>query len=182
MKRIHVVGQGGSGKTSLAAEIGARLGLPHTELDSIFWYEGWQHSPPGKFEAQVEEIAAGEAWVVDGNYSRGRPIVWQRVETVVWLDYPLWLCLWRLLRRTSRRIIRGEMLWGTNRETFRGAFLSKDSLFLYVVKTHRRRRATYMELTTSPEFEHIQFVRHRSPSETRRWLAEISSSGAPPAG
>ena len=102
MKRIHVVGPGGSGKTSLAAEIGARLGLPHTELDSIFWHENWQHSPPGKFEAQAAEIAAGDVWVVDGNYSRVRPILWQRVEAVVWLDYPLLLCLWRLMRRTSK--------------------------------------------------------------------------------
>ena len=182
MKRIHVVGQGGSGKTSLAAEIGARLGLPHTELDSIFWHPDWQHSPPGKFESQVEEIAAGEAWVVDGNYSRTRPILWLRVETVVWLDYPLLVCLWRLWKRTTRRIIRREMLWGTNRETFRGAFLSRDSLFLYVIQTHRRRRQTYTQCSASPEFDHIQFVRLRSPSETRRWLAEISSEAGPPAG
>jgi len=182
MKRIQVVGEGGSGKTSLAAEIGVRLGLPHTELDSIFWHPDWQEPPPGKFEAQVEEIAAGEAWVVDGNYSRSRPILWQRVETVVWLDYPLLLCLWRLLRRTSRRVFSGKMLWGTNRETFGKAFLSKDSLFLYVIKTHRRRRQTYLELSASPEFAHIQFVRLRSPSETKRWLDSVTSAAGPSAG
>lgn len=182
MKRFQVIGQGGAGKTSLAAEIAARLGLPYTELDSIFWHPNWQHSPPGKFEAQVKKITIGEAWVVDGNYSRTRSIIWKRVETVVWLDYPLLLCLWRLIGRTSRRIFSRELLWGTNRETFRAAFLSKDSLFLYVIKTHNRRRALYEELCTSPEFGHIEFVRLRSPAETKRWLDEISSEAGPQAG
>ena len=88
MKRIHVIGQGGSGKTSLAAEISARLKLPHTELDSIFWHENWQPSPPGVFEAEIEGIVAGDRWVLDGNYSRTRQLIWKRVDTVVWLDFP----------------------------------------------------------------------------------------------
>jgi adenylate kinase family enzyme len=182
MKRIHIIGQGGSGKTSLAAEIGARLGLPHTELDSIFWYPDWQHSPSGKFESQVDKIVAGDTWVLDGNYSRTRSIIWKRVETVIWLDFPLLLCLWRLLWRTSRRILSREMLWGTNRETFRAAFLSKDALFLYVIKTHKSRRETYARLVSSPEFSQIKFVRLKSPAQLSRWLARISSERLPPAG
>lgn len=182
MKRFHIIGQGGAGKTSLAVEIGALLGLPHTELDSIFWHPDWQHSPLGKFESQVEEIVAGDAWVLDGNYSRTRNIIWKRVETVVWLDFPLLLCLWRLLRRTSRRVLSREMLWGTNQETFRAAFLSKGSLFRYVIKTHHSRRETYAWLVSSPENDHIHFVRLKSPAQLRRWLAQISSEIAPPAG
>lgn len=182
MKRIHIIGQGGSGKTSLAAEIGTRLGLPHTELDSIFWHLDWQHSPPGKFESQVEEIVAGDAWVLDGNYSRTRHIIWKRVETVVWLDFSLLLCLWRLLWRTSLRVLSKEMLWGTNRETFRSAFLSRDALFLYVIKTHKSRRETYERLVSSPAFSHIHFMRLKSPAQLRRWLDRISSEKLPPAG
>lgn len=183
MKRFHIIGEGGAGKTSLGAEIGARLNLAHTELDSIFWHENWQHSPPGKFEAQVEEIVAEDDWVVDGNYSRRiRPIIWKRVETVVWLDYPLSLCLWRLFGRTLRRIFSRELLWETNRETFRGAFLSKDSLFVYVIKRHASLRRRYETLAAAPEFTRINFVRLRSPSQTRRWLDQISSKAEPPGG
>ncbi|MBN2044507.1 MAG: hypothetical protein JW757_05760 [Anaerolineales bacterium] len=176
MKRIHVIGQGGAGKTSLAAEVSARLGIPHIELDSVFWYENWQQSPPGKFESQVAEVVAGDAWVLDGNYRRARPIIWPRVETVVWLDYPLLVCLWRLFWRTIGRIINGEMLWGTNQETFSKAFFSKESLFLYVIKGNKQRRETYTQLMADPANAGINFVRLRFPSETRRWLEEVSAS------
>jgi hypothetical protein len=173
MKRIHVIGQGGAGKTSLAAKLGARLVIPHTELDSIFWHPNWQHSPPGKFEAQVEMITAGDTWVLDGNYSRSRPIIWQRVETVVWLDYPLILCLWRTFWRTTWRIITRELIWGTNQENFRGAFLSKDGLLIYGIRTHRRRKENYAQLMADPANARINFVRLRTPAETKRWLIEI---------
>ncbi len=104
--------------------------------------------------------------------------VWARADTVVWLDPPIWLILPRLWRRTMRRIATGEEVWpGTgNRETFRGAFLSRDSLFVWVLKTHWRRGRLYRAQLARPEFAHLAVHRFRDPADAERWLAAQQST------
>ncbi len=86
------------------------------------------------------------AWVADGGYhGKLGDLVLERAELVVWLDPPLPTVLRRLGARTVRRVRSGEELWGGNRETWRGAFLSRDSLFVWALTTHRPRRARYEE-------------------------------------
>jgi hypothetical protein len=87
-----------------------------------------------------------------------------------------------LLKRTIQRIFTRELLWGTNRETFREAFFSKDSLFIYVIKAHQRHRTRNIALMNSPEYQSIQFVILRSPRQVRRWFKSFTSSPAPPDG
>src|SRR5512141_1433681 len=134
MQRYAVVGLTGSGKTRLARALAERLGLPHIELDALFWGPNWQPAPREGFRARVAEALGGEAWVADGNYSAVRDLVWQRAQALVWLDYSLPLVLWQLAVRTWRRITQREALWGGNRESLRAQFLSRDSLFLFALK------------------------------------------------
>jgi len=172
--RIAVVGTTGSGKTTLAQRIALHLALPHVELDALHWGPDWSEAPIEAFREQTSAALAGERWVVDGNYSRVRDIVWARADTVVWLDYPLWLILARLLRRTCRRVFTRQMLWGNNRESFRTQFFSRDSLFVWVWRTYPRRRQEYPLLLAEPQHAHLTAVRLRSPRQTRRWLASLS--------
>jgi adenylate kinase family enzyme len=86
-QRISVVGTSGSGKTTTAQEISKRLRIPHIELDALSWAENWTATPEEEFQAGVRDAVAGERWVIDGNYSRIRSIVWVRAETVVYLKY-----------------------------------------------------------------------------------------------
>ena len=97
---------------------------------------------------QVTRATAGDAWVVDGNYSAVRDIVWERAEAVIWLDYPLRTVLWRYAVRTQRRIRTAEELWpGTgNRERLSMHLLSRDSLLVWILRTYRRRRRDYPSL------------------------------------
>ena len=69
--RIRVVGNSGSGKTTTAAAIAQRLGIPHLELDAVHWLPGWTERDPDDFRRIVDEFAAQPRWVIDGNY-RGR--------------------------------------------------------------------------------------------------------------
>lgn len=123
MKRIVVVGTTGTGKTTMAQRLADRLRLPHVELDALHWGPNWTEAPREIFRARVTGALHGDAWVVDGNYGKVRDLVWSRADTVIWLDYPLWLILWRLASRTTRRVIARETLWNGNRETLRGAFV-----------------------------------------------------------
>ena len=172
--RIVVVGTPGSGKTWLAAEIARRLGIAHIELDEIHWGPGWSAPTVECFRTAVTQATAAEAWVVDGNYGSVRDIVWGRAQSLVWLDYPLWLSFWQLWGRTIRRLVTREELWGRNRETFRGQFLSSDSLLLHAIRTHRPRRAKYAELLANPPYNRLSVVRLRSRAEVAEWLAGLS--------
>ncbi len=176
MPRIHVIGTGGAGKTFLAAQLAQALTVPHIELDSLFWRENWQKPETEVFQQVVREALSGEDWVTDGNYSAVREIVWGRAQVVVWLDYPLRFIFLRLLKRSLRRALRRELLWGTNRESFSKLFFSRDSLLLYVLRTHKQKQALYEKLTQSPEYTEIEFVRLRSPRQTRQWYQEFISS------
>jgi len=123
----------------------------------------------------VSDALSGDSWVADGNYGAVRDIVWGRAETLVWLDYPLGLALLRLARRTTRRVWTGEVLWNGNREDFRGAFASRDSLFLWAARSHSRRRRTYPALLAQPEYSHLHTVRLTSRPLERAWLARLTA-------
>ncbi len=132
-RRIAVLGPTGSGKTSFSAEFARRLGLAHIELDAIHWLPDWMEKPLAEFRADVAAALAShpEGWVCDGNYAKVRDLVVAEAEMVVWLRLPLRVTFWRVFRRTVGRGLRRQRLWGTNYESWRLSFFSRDSLLLY---------------------------------------------------
>ena len=93
---INVVGTSAVGKTTLARALAALLGVPHVELDALHWEPNWTEAPDEMLRERVARDRR-RRWVVDGNYSKVRDLVWERVEAVVWLDLPLRTVLWRTL-------------------------------------------------------------------------------------
>lgn len=172
LQRIVVVGVTGSGKSTLALQLAERLDLPHIELDSLYWEPDWQGAPLDLFRARVAAALQSDEWVVDGNYSQVRDLVWRSADTWVWLDYPLPLILWRLLWRTLRRIVLREQLWSGNRERFRNQ-LSRDSLFLFAIQAQPRHRMNYPQIVRQPEYRHLDIVHLHSPGETAAWLCGL---------
>lgn len=172
--RIHVVGTCGSGKTTVAARLAELLGVRHVELDALFWGPGWRKAAEEDFLAAVGEAVAGDAWIVDGNYSRVRDLVWAHADTVVWLDYSLSRVLAQLTHRTVRRCVRHERLWHGNRERLRTALLSRESILLWAVRTYARRRRDYRDLQRRPDYARLTFIHLRSPAETKTWLENVA--------
>jgi adenylate kinase family enzyme len=173
--RISVVGTCGAGKTTVARALAERLGFVDIELDALSWGPDWTMRPDDVFRAGVTNAAAEDRWVIDGNYSKARNTVWARADTVVWLDYSFARVFTRLLWRTLRRAFTREELWHGNRESLRMSLLSRESILLWAIKTHRRRHREYSELLARPENKHLVVVRLRCPRETARWLAGVPS-------
>jgi hypothetical protein len=96
-----------------------------------------------------------------------------RADTVIWLDYPLPLVLARLSRRIVRRAVTSELLWNNKQESLRTHLLTKDSLYLWVLKTHRRHKAQYPQALRSDEYAHLDAIRFRNPGAARSWLHSI---------
>jgi adenylate kinase family enzyme len=172
-QRICVVGTTGSGKTTLAGELAQRLHMPQLELDAYHWQPGWQETEREVTRNHIEAATRAERWVADGNYGFLRDILWPRAQALVWLDYPLAMIMWRLWLRTWKRVLTKEVLWGTNRERLLEQFYSKDSIFLWALKTHRRRSREYTTLPGSPEYCHLRVLRFKSPRQTEKWLSGL---------
>lgn len=139
-KRIAVVGPVASGKSTIAAEIAGHTGLPHLDLDNLFWGAGWTPVDPVIFQNRARDVLCAETWIADGNY--GGPVgemLLGHAELAIWLDLPLRTCLPRLLKRSFRRAARGEELFAGNRETFRHLF-ARDSILLWGPAHHRQHR------------------------------------------
>lgn len=169
LQRVVVVGTSGSGKTTFAATLARHLDVPHIELDALHWEPSWTEATPEVFRKRVANAVAAERWVLDGNYSVARDIVWARADTIIWLDYALPVIMTRLVRRTARRVFLGELCCNGNRETLQGT-LSRDSILLWALTTYRRRRLQYPELLARPQFAHLRVFHFQSPRKADVWL------------
>ncbi len=173
--RIIVVGTSGSGKTTLAQQLADCLGRPHIELDSLNWQADWTMA--ADFVAQVDRVTEQKQWVMDGNYSRARAVSWPKADTIIWLDYRLAVNLWRISKRTVRRVFWRETLWNGNRERFSTHFLlTKDSIFRWVWSSHKRRVREYGTFISEQTYPHLHWLRLKSPRETAQWLQAICTA------
>jgi len=175
VQRVSVVGNSGSGKTTLGRKLGAALDAPYVELDSIFHQPGWTELPREQFRERVSGIVAGDRWVIDGNYSHVRDLIWDRADTVVWLTLPRWLVFGQLLRRTVVRGVRRTELWNGNREQLRN-LLSRDpmqSIVLYSFLNHKGSVERYAQRLADPAHAHLDVVRLRSRAEVRRFSDQL---------
>jgi hypothetical protein len=177
MNRISVIGTSGSGKTTFAGKLAEVLRIPHVELDALHWEADWEPAPRDLFRSRVREAVGAERWVVDGNYSKSaRDLVWERADTIVWLDFSFAVTLGRVLRRTIYRIVTGEECCNGNRERLGGA-LSRDSVIMWTLQSYKSHRVEYPLLLTAQEQRGAQTIRLHSQSEADRWLARLASAG-----
>jgi len=99
MRRIVVLGNSGAGKTHFARRLGAALGIDVHHLDFHHWQPGWQKPDPDDFAHLNRELIAGDAWVIEGNYSATRAVRLEAADTIIYLRERPWLCAWRFLWR-----------------------------------------------------------------------------------
>lgn len=176
MDRVLVVGTTGSGKTTTARRLAELIGAPHVELDALFWKPGWTERKTEDFRARVAAATTGDRWVTDGNYlGRLGDLLWERADTVVFLDIPLMVVVPRLVRRTIARSLRRTDLWATgNRERIANLWNKDESLVAWALRTKAEHLATYSARMADPRWTDIDFVVLRSPREVGRWLTEAA--------
>ena len=167
MRRVCVISTAsGSGKTTFGRALAARLDVPFHELDALHHGPNWAEPTVEEFRAKVAPIVEDDVWVIDGSY-RGKlgDLVPEAADTVVWLDLPLLVWLPRLVRRTTRRVVRREELWNGNRERLRDVFHPHNSVVVYALRNYRaQRRALAADL---PRFS---LVRLRSDRDIDEFL------------
>ena len=170
MRKVVVIGTTGSGKTTLAGRLSRRTGFRVIELDQLYWGRDWQPATVELFRHRVEREIKDDDWIVVGNYGQVRDLVWRPADTLVWLDLPLSVVMWRLFWRTLRRVLSKEELWASgNRESWRTSFLSRQSILVWAWKTHRRNRQRFARECLS-HGEHKRIVRLTSKRDVERFV------------
>jgi adenylate kinase family enzyme len=173
---VAVAGCSGSGKTTLALSLARTLGVPHIELDALFHQPGWTPLDDDTFKARVGQATEGPGWVVDGNYSTVREIVWQRADTVVWFELPYAVVMARTIRRTGRRTVTRQELWNENKEPWSNlwSWNPETSIIAWAASRHSVYRQRYGDAEQDPRWVGLDFVRLRSQREADAFLARVT--------
>lgn len=174
LARVVVVGTSCAGKTTFARRLASILGTPHVELDSLHWGREWRPRPD--FRQDVLAAAQQPRWVIDGNYSAVRDVIWRRCTTIVWLDYSFPRVFSRAIRRTVLRIVTRERLYAAgNRETIGNSVFDTQGILWWVVRTHRKRRREFPELFSRPEYGQAAVLRFHTPAAAETFLTEAKA-------
>lgn len=173
--RINVIGTSGSGKTTFGRELASVLQIPFIELDAIFWGPDWSEPDDSELFPKLSTALASDSWVLDGNYSRTLEIKWERVDSVIWLDFSFPRTVAQAIKRAVSRIISQEELWpGTgNRESLKMLF-SRDSIVIWTIKTYSRRKKKIQGYASSGQYRSIIFHRIRSPKQAKIFLQSVA--------
>ncbi len=99
MQRIMIIGSGGAGKSTLALQLAGLTGLPLIHLDQHYWLPGWVEPSKAEWAQKINNLVGAESWIIDGNYNRSLDTRMSRADTIIFLDYKRWLCLYRVLKR-----------------------------------------------------------------------------------
>jgi adenylate kinase family enzyme len=167
-RRILVYGVTGAGKTTLAKRISRATGIPWHSVDELTWEPGWVEVPNDEQRARITAICAGERWILDTAYGKWLDIPLARVQLIVALDYPRWLSLARLLRRTAVRAVDRRPICNGNRESLRTAF-SRNSIVAWHFQSFARKRRRMRGWATDSDGPEVMLFSR--PRDVDRWLA-----------
>lgn len=99
MKKIAIIGSPGAGKTTSAIALGSKLDIQVFHLDRLFWESGWVEKPKHERENILERLTYEKSWIIEGTYLDTSASRLYEADTIVFLDMPFHICLWRATKR-----------------------------------------------------------------------------------
>ncbi|MFD8645095.1 MULTISPECIES: topology modulation protein [Streptomyces] len=167
MKKVAIVGCGGSGKSFLARELGRILDAPVTHLDAAFYDDEWNALPLDKFANLQRELVAQPRWVIDGNYNSTLQIRLDACDTVVLMDVSTVAALYGIFSRQIRHGaghkgngVHNRINWG---------------VIKYVATYRRKMRPRVMSKIEEFASGRAEVVLLTSRGQTRRWLRKVAA-------
>lgn len=169
--RIIIIGCGGAGKSTLARRLGEELGLPVIHLDAEFWHPGWVETPKDEWLRTVEALVQRDRWIMDGNYGGTMDARIAAATTVIFLDFPIYLCAYRVVTRQLQ--YHGK----TRPDMSPGCPEKIDAAFLKWICYDFPRSTRKRILQRLAQCADKQIITLRSPSEVARFVEEATLEG-----
>lgn len=170
MNRITIIGSGGAGKSTLSVELGQLLGLPVVHLDSLYWTKGWVNRSEDEFERILNEVVTREQWIIDGNYSSTMDVRFSRAEAIIYLDYPTWICLFRILKRRIQYHgkARPDMVEGCKEKI--------DMEFIkWILNFRRNKRPSILNKLSNVESDKKIYI-FKTPKELKNYIKNLKEN------
>lgn len=185
MRRIVVVGNSGTGKSTLARRLADDLGLQHIELDALFHGPNWTPTPADEFQAKIrsameEADERCDGWTMCGNYNTPSARIHQQAaDTIVWLDMPKWLIMRRVTARTLRRAFTRERLWNGNREPLTNFYRwdPQENIIRWAWTQYDEYRKKILAAMADDTWAHATVHHLRSPEDVERFASNASRDG-----
>lgn len=168
MRRVVVIGCGGSGKTTVGRRLGALLDVNVTHLDGVYYDDEWRELSQERFASVQEQLVSASAWVIDGNYASTLSIRLKAADTVIFLDMSSMTCLWGLLRRRLRH--------GRGQHRSIGVYDRITWGFVKYVWNYRRAMAPRIRALIDQHAGHASVHICRSRAEINRLLDQITEA------
>lgn len=170
MKKVAVLGCGGSGKSYVARALGTLRDAPVTHLDAVFYDSRWNELQMPEFEARQRALVAEPSWVIDGNYNATLPVRLHACDTVVFLDLPAITCLWGALVRQLRH--------GAGQNDTTGEYNRMHWGVVRYIRTYRKRMRPKVLRKIEEHAQHARVVTLTSRCQVRRWLSDVTADQA----
>lgn len=166
MERILIIGCGGAGKSTLARQLGEKLGVPVVHLDKLFWKPGWVERSDEEFDAILAQELEKPRWIMDGNFNRTMPQRMEKCDTIIYLDFGRFACLRGVLKRvlTTYGKVRPDMGEGCP-ERFDLEFLK------WVWNFNKNKRQNYYRLLN--EAEGIETIALKNRHQVKQFLKSL---------
>ncbi|HXC72077.1 MAG TPA: DNA topology modulation protein [Pyrinomonadaceae bacterium] len=173
MRKVLVIGPGGSGKSTFARRLGELLEIQVKHLDAFYWRAGWTKPSNEDWVNTVTELASGDAWIMDGNFGGTLELRLKHCDTIIFLDMPRLLCLWRVTKRRLRYRNRSRP------DMAEGCPEKVDLEFIDWIWNYSRTSRPKVVRLLNEHSGSKQVVWLRSNAEVERFLHDLSLRGAP---
>ena len=172
-KKGIISGPSCTGKTTLGRQIADTLNRRQVDLDDLHFLPNWVSKDPSVFVADVSNaVDQHEAWIVSGGYnSKLKDTLWQKADTIIWLDLSLMVILRRYFKRTYQRIVYKERCCGDNYETLKHVMFD-DVMLYHILKSYNRRKARLKDWRYGC-FADKTWIVPTSPKEVQAFLQAV---------
>jgi len=154
--KLWIIGCPGSGKTTLGKYLSHHFNIDCTELDALYWKANWQRASKKEMRSNTLKAIDTDSWIVIGQYDQVEDIILERADTIILIDLPLSVLLWRVLRRSIICGIKQTELWNGNHESL-GRLFTVDSMPFYLLRIYKKQRQKNIKLIDA--FKHRSLVR-----------------------
>ncbi|PAE06456.1 hypothetical protein CHI12_16415 [Terribacillus saccharophilus] len=167
MNRIALIGSSGSGKSTLAMDIGKILDIEVWHLDAILWKPNWILTPREEQKQIQSQLVSQGSWIIDGNYQSTLDIRLEAADTIIFLDMPRTLCLYRVWKRRL-------MYHNRSRPDMQSGCKEKiDLQFLKWIWDFPSKKRPQMQQKLAELGMDKQIIRLRRPREVKGFLDKI---------